>query len=103
MITALKRTANTLNSRSITATWGTQGESDLDYLMPLTPNMLLIGRANSDIPIKSYEDTDLPLKRLLYVSELESAWWNQFKVQAFTSLIPSQKWTEAIQNQTKLS
>ena len=41
---------------------------DPDYLQALTPNMMLLGRANNDVPLKSYEDTEFPLARLEYVS-----------------------------------
>ena len=54
--------------------------------------MLLLGRANCDVPLKTYDDADTPLARLEYVAEIESLFWNQFKVQDFHSLVPTQKW-----------
>ena len=54
--------------------------------------MLLLGRANCDVPLKTYDDADTPLARLEYVAEIESLFWNQFKVQDFHSLVPTKKW-----------
>ena len=43
-----KVVASILNSRPIYARWGGKGGDDPDYLSPLTPNMLLTGRTNSE-------------------------------------------------------
>ena len=71
---------------------------DPDYLQALTPNMMLLGRANNDVPLKSYEDTEVPLARLEYVSEIETLFWNQFIVQDFHTLVPTYKWQEPQRN-----
>ena len=36
--------------------------------------------------------------RLSYIEELERSWWYQYKVQYFTSLMPTQKWLHAARN-----
>ena len=54
--------------------------------------MLLLGRVNCDVPLKNYEDSDTPLARLEYIAEIESLFWNQFKVQDFHNLVPTKKW-----------
>lgn len=41
---------------------------------------------------------ELPQDRLTFVEELELAWWYQYKVQYFASLIPTQKWINASRN-----
>lgn len=96
--TALKRVASILNARPIYAKMGPRGGVDPDFIQPITPNMLLLGRSNADIPLRIYEDNDAPLARLDYVSEVEALWWNQFKVQAFSSLVPTYRWREAQRN-----
>ena len=98
--TVLKRIACVLNSRPIyaTAQLGSRLNPDPEFLYPLTPNMLLLGRSDDSLPMKDYSDSDKPLKRLQYVSDLESLWWNQYKIQEFSSLVPTQKWTEAKRN-----
>ena len=89
---SFKIVASVLNSRPIYARWGPRGGNDPDYLSPLTPNMLLTGRANSEVPIRDYELSDKPLFRLQYVEECLAQWWNQFMAQNFSSLVPRQKW-----------
>ena len=96
--TALKRAACILKSRPISAVCCRKGGVDPDYLQALTPNMMLLGRANNDVPLKSYEDTEFPLARLEYVSEIEALFWNQFKVQDFHTLVPTYKWQEPQRN-----
>ena len=81
-----------MNSRPIYARWGSRGCSDTDFLTALTPNMLLTGRANTVVPVRNYADSDKPLFRLQYVEETVAQWWEQFKLQNFSSLVPRQKW-----------
>ena len=90
--TSFKIVASVLNSRPIYARWGARGGDDPDYLSPLTPNMLLTGRSNSEVPVRTYEKSDRPLLRLQYVEECLAQWWNQYMAQNFTSLVPRQKW-----------
>ena len=89
---SFKIVASILNSRPIYARWGPRGGSDTDYLSALTPNMLLTGRANTEVPIRNYEASDKPLYRLQYVEECVAQWWEQFMSQNFSSLVPRQKW-----------
>ena len=92
METALKIVASVANSRPLSARYGPKGGTDPDYLTPLTPNMLLTGRANTEIPVRDYDNTSNPLVRLEYVQRVVSEWWEQFKIQNFTSLVPTQRW-----------
>lgn len=93
-----KVVASILNSRPLYARWGPRGGDDPDYLSPLTPNMLLTGRANVELPVKNYVASDKPLYRLQYVEECVSQWWQQFMSQNFSSLVPRQKWFSARRN-----
>ena len=65
--TSFKIVASVLNSRPIYARWGSRGGDDPDFLSPLTPNMLLTGRSNTEVPVRDYEKSDKPLYRLQYV------------------------------------
>ena len=89
---SFKVVASILNSRPIYARWGNRGSDDPDYLSPLTPNMLLTGRANTQIPVRDYDTSDRPLCRLKYVEECVAQWWQQYISQNFSSLVPRQKW-----------
>ena len=70
------RAASILNSRPI-----------LDVYF----NMLLLGHANLNVPPKDYKDYDSPLARPAFVSEMKAFFLNQFKVQDFHTLVPTNK------------
>ena len=96
---ALKRIANVLNDRPLSIQKSSKPYPDDDFLTPLTPNMLVTGRSCGRAPVtKDYAPDDLPEERLSYIEELERAWWYQYKVQYFASLVPTQKWLEAQRN-----
>ena len=94
MNTALKKVSSVLNSRPISATCSSKGVIDPDFITALTPNMMLLGRANCDIPTRKYEDSSSSMARVAYVEEVVAAWWCQHKVQDFAGLVPTQKWRE---------
>lgn len=54
--------------------------------------MMLTGRANTEIPIRDYDKSENLLVRLEYVQKIVSEWWDQFKIQNFSSLVPTQRW-----------
>ena len=93
---AFKRIASVLNSRPISARYGPRHtDCDPDYLELITPNMLLTARTGVDLPMREYSDDDTPIRRLAYKQELEEAWWQQWKVQCFDSLLPTRcRWTQ---------
>ena len=94
---AVKRIANILNHRPVSVQRTKSDAHDEDFLSPLTPNMLLIGRSG-DSPPQEYIDTDEPQMRKSFIEELEEAWWYQYKVQYFDSLIPTRKWVDSHRN-----
>ena len=94
---AVRRISNILNHRPVSVQRTKTDQHDSDFLSPLTPNMLLIGRSASGPP-KDYDNNDDPYLRADYVSELEQAWWYQYKVQYFQSLMPTRKWIEKKRN-----
>ena len=100
MSCAIKRISCILNDRPLSIQKSVEPYPDGDFLTPLTPNMLLTGRSGNRPPVQhAYIDhDDLPDDRLSFVEELERAWWYQYKVQYFTSLIPTQKWLKANRN-----
>lgn len=96
---AVKRIANVLNDRPLSVQKSMKQYPDADFLSPLTPNMLITGRSGSRAPLQRDIDYDeLPQDRLTFVEELELAWWCQYKVQYFSSLVPTQKWVNAKRN-----
>ena len=98
MSCALKRIANVLNDRPLSVQKSHSEYPDRDFLVPLTPNMLVTGRSGSLPPRERDGSDDLPDERLSYIEELERSWWYQYKVQYFDSLMPTQKWLHAKRN-----
>ena len=94
---AVKRIANVLNHRPVSVQRTKTDAPDVDFLMPLTPNMLITGRTVSGPP-RDMIDSDDAHVRFSYVEELERAWWYQYKVQYFDSLVPTRKWLDAKRN-----
>ena len=70
---------------------------DEDFLVPLTPNMLITGRSQAGPPSDYVDDVDAHTQRS-FLQELEAAWWYQYKVQCFDSLAPTRKWIDAKRN-----
>ena len=94
---AIKRIANVLNDRPVSAQRTRSFSADEDFLAPLTPNMLITGR-NQSTPPRDYVDVDDPHLRKSFLEELEATWWYQYKVQCFDSLTPTRKWIDAKRN-----
>ena len=77
---ATKVVALVLNSRPVCVRYCTMGgDFTKGFLTPITPNMLLRGRRNEDIPIRDYDSPTRPLDRLRYIQELVGSWWEQKK------------------------
>ena len=91
MSCSIKRVANILNDRPLPVQKSAKPYPDANLLCPITPNMLLAGRSYSTAPLERDIDYDkLPQYCLTIVEELKLAWWYQYKVQYFASLIPIQ-------------
>ena len=98
MSCAVKRIANVLNDRPLSVQKSHAEYPDRDFLIPLTPNMIITGRSGSLPPMERDDSNDIPDERLSYIEELERAWWYQYKVQYFDSLVPTQKWLSEKRN-----
>ena len=87
----MKRIANVLNDRPVSAQRTNSASPDEDLLVPLTPNMLITGRSQAGPPSDYVDVVDVHTQRS-FLQELEAAWWYQYKVQCFESLAPTRKW-----------
>ena len=110
MLTALKRVACIINSCPLAAkdkrglvmgALGSGQEPDSshpDYLEPITANSLLIGRSGRDPIDRDYEFDCGPRKRLAFIRHMEEDWWEQYKLECFEYLLPTDKWRASSDN-----
>ena len=110
MLTALKRVACVINSCPLAAkdkrglVMGALGSgqqedsSHPDYLEPITANTLLLGRSGVDPDDREYELDCGPRKRLAYIRQMEQDWWEQYKLECFEYLLPTDKWRNSSDN-----
>ena len=80
MACTVKRVANILNDRPLSVQKSQAAYPHKDFLLPLTPNMLITGRSGSLPPIERENGEELPAERLSFIEELERCWWYQYKV-----------------------
>ena len=69
-----------------------------DFLSPITPNQLLLGKTDDEAPPLDYDDTDKHTARLAYVSAVYGAWWNAWYQQVLPTLVPFKKWRKEMRN-----
>ena len=110
MLTALKRIGYIINSCPIAARdkrglisgalgSGQTGSSlEPDFLEPITPNDLLLGRSGKDPIEKDYELFTGPRKRLAFMKKMEEDWWERYKLECFECLLPREKWRNTSTN-----
>ena len=61
-------------------------------MLPITPNMLLLGRSSNLSPPLVYSDDDKFSRRLAYVGEVEQEWWNRWYKQVLPTLFTYKRW-----------
>ena len=77
-----------------------EDSSHPDYLEPITANTLLLGRSGVDPVDREYELDCGPRKRLAYIRQMEQDWWEQYKLECFEYLLPTDKWRNSSDNIT---
>ena len=85
----LVRVEGLVNSRPI----GLPARSE-DFHAPLTPNMLLMGRANPKQARTDVEPTATKLERVKYVSDLTTQFWRRFTTEMYPTLQKAYKWNK---------
>ena len=72
----------------------------LTFLVPITPNHMLIGRSEGEVPPLDYDDDSSTTARLAYVSQLYSTWWDSWIQKVLPTLMPIRKWQRRSKNLT---
>ena len=96
--TLLARIAHAINSRPLGVSRVSGDSQQEDFLSPLTPNHLLLGKSEGEVPPLDYIDTGKHTERLAYVSEVYASWWKAWIEQVLPSLMPISKWKKRAKN-----
>ena len=99
--TLLAKITYTVNSRPLGLTSVSEGSQQEDVMMPLTPNMLLLGRSSSVSPPMVYSSDDRFCTRLAYVSQVEQEWWDRWIKNVLPTLLAYRKWKVKRENLDK--
>ena len=74
LVTLLTKIAYTVNSRPLGLQNVSQASNQEDVMLPLTPNMLLLGRSSNFSPSMEFSGDERFCTRLAYVSQVEKEW-----------------------------
>ena len=98
LVTLLATISFSINSRPLGLS-PVSGESQQeDFLSPLTPNQLLLGRTDDSGPPLDYDGDDRFTRRLAYVTEVYNTWWNEWISQVLPTLLPVKRWKKPMKN-----
>ena len=99
LVTVLAKISSVINSRPLGLRSTSAGSQQEDFLMPITPNQLLLGRTEIDSPPIEYSENDGTFAaRLAYVSEVYGTWWNNWIKQVLPTLMPIRRWKKESRN-----
>ena len=74
-----------------------ESEQD-DYLVPITPNQLLLGRTDDDGPVLDYSLDENNFTRLAYVTQVFDCWWDKWIKHVLPTLMPIKRWKQKRDN-----
>ena len=86
--TLLSKIANSMNDRPL----GLNGSYDVDELVPLTPNMMLLGRNSGSVGENmKFTEGGSFMQRVKYVEDVFQEWWARWSKDVLPALIPVRK------------
>ena len=98
LVTVLAKISHCVNSRPIGLGSTPQDSQQEDFMSPITPNQLLLGKTGDEAPPLEYEDDDRLTARLAYVSGVYNTWWKSWYQQVLPTLVPCRKWKKEVRN-----
>ena len=97
-ITLLARISYSINQRPLGLGHTSQSSMQEDNLMPLTPNMMILGRNSNESPPMEYDPDERFCARLNYVATVESEWWKKWVKEVMPTLLPYTRWKKEQKN-----
>ena len=98
LVTLLTKIAYTVNSRPLGLQNVSQASNQEDVMLPLTPNMLLLGRSSNFSPSMEFSGDERFCTRLAYVSQVEKEWWDRWIRSVLPTLFCYRKWKSKQKN-----
>ena len=98
LVTLLAKISYSINARPLGLSNTSSSSEQEDTMLPLTPNMLLLGRSSDLSPPLIYSEDQKFCSRLAYVSQVEQDWWDRWHKSVLPTLFPYKKWKKRQEN-----
>ena len=98
MVTLLAKISYTVNSRPLGLARISPTSQQEDSMIPLTPNMLLLGRSSKMSPPLTYDEKERFCARLAYITQVEKDWWSLWIKQVLPTLLSYRRWKTPKEN-----
>ena len=98
LITLLAKISYSINARPLGLSTTSNTSQQEDILMPICPNMLLLGRSSDTSPPLTYSEDDRFCRRLAYIAQVEKDWWDRWHKQVLPTLFAHKKWKKKQEN-----
>ena len=98
LVTLLATISFSINCRPLGLSAVSGDSQQEDFLSPITPNQLLLGRTDDDGPPLDYDGDDKYTTRLAYVTDVYNCWWQKWIRQVLPTLMPVKKWKQPMKN-----
>ena len=92
LVTLLSKISYSVNSRPLGLCSISNSSQQEDIMLPLTPNMMLLGKSSNLSPPMIYSADDKFCRRLAYVDQVEQEWWSRWYKQVLPTLFTYKKW-----------
>ena len=96
--TLLGRVEFSINCRPLALASISNTSQQEDFLQPLTPNQLQLGRNTAEVPPMDYDSSNKFSARLAYVQSVHTEWWSRWIEEVLPTLIPCKKWKDSKRN-----
>ena len=98
METLLGRVEYSVNSRPLALATISNTSQQEDFMQPLTPNQLQLGRNTAEVPPMDYDWSNKFCARLAYVESVHTEWWKKWIEEVLPTLVPCKKWKNPQRN-----
>ena len=98
METLLGRVEYSINCRPLGLAPISNTSQQEDFMQPLTPNQLLLGRNTAEVPALNYDECNKFSARIAYVQSVHREWWLRWIEEVLPTLVPCKKWKSPSRN-----